>query len=274
MDDELDVSFESWQAWREWHESHRFVFDPSYCDGIAQAVLATGFIEPLTHLRVAPGQITHADGNWREGLIYNGINSRLRAVMRLIETSFDMGAAMNLRIYAPEAVTAFASRLRGLFPRFLGSEFTDDPVLRAQLYPIPFEDLLALSLPSDAFDLVSTNEVLEHVPDLDKALGEICRVLKPGGWHIGTCPFRFMDQEGQWKAKFENGRLIHLMEPEYHGNPMSASGSLVFEIPGWDILQRCTRAGFSTAAMRFVVSRTYGCVSNGVAGIFVLTCRK
>jgi hypothetical protein len=51
-------------------------------------------------------------------LIYNGINSRLRAVMRLIETSFDMSAAMNLRIYAPEAVTAFASRAARIISAF------------------------------------------------------------------------------------------------------------------------------------------------------------
>ena len=114
---------------------------------------------------------------------------------------------------------------------------------------------MALSLPSDTFDLVSSNEVLEHVPDLDKALHEICRVLKSGGWHIGTCPFRFMDEQSQRRARFENGRLIHMMEPEFHGNPMSTSGSLVFETPGWDILRRCKEAGFAVAAMRFVMSK-------------------
>jgi ubiquinone/menaquinone biosynthesis C-methylase UbiE len=67
---------------------------------------------------------------------------------------------------------------------------------------------MALSLPSDTFDLVSSNEVLEHVPYLDKALSEICRVLKSGGWHIGTCPFRFMNEESQRRARLANGRSI------------------------------------------------------------------
>ena len=33
-----------------------------------------------------------------------------------------------------------------------------------------------------------TSETLEHVPDLDAALGEIRRVLVPGGRHIFTVP--------------------------------------------------------------------------------------
>ena len=274
MDNEIDLSFESWEEWREWHNTHPVIFESSHYDGIAHDIMATGFIEPLTRAFVAPGHISHVDGNWREGLIHKGINSRMRAVLRLIEATFDLEAAPNLRIYAPEAVTAFALRLRGIFPRFLGSEFTDDVAIRAQLYPIPFENLMALTLPSDTFDLVSSNEVLEHVPDLDKALGEMCRVLKSGGWHIGTAPFLFMQEESQRRARFENGQLIHMMKPEYHGNPMSPTGSLVFEIPGWDILQRCREAGFQSAAMRFVVSKAHGFVSNHVSGIFVLMCRK
>ena len=35
--------------------------------------------------------------------------------------------------------------------------------------------------PSDTFDLVHANSVMEHVADLDHALAEIFRVLKPGG---------------------------------------------------------------------------------------------
>ncbi|MBR5895985.1 MAG: methyltransferase domain-containing protein, partial [Lachnospiraceae bacterium] len=38
---------------------------------------------------------------------------------------------------------------------------------------IPFED--------DSFDVVIANMMLYHVPDLDRALSEVARVLKPGG---------------------------------------------------------------------------------------------
>jgi SAM-dependent methyltransferase len=46
---------------------------------------------------------------------------------------------------------------------------------------IPSEDLSALSYGDGMFDLVVNSDTLEHVPDFDRALAEIRRVLKPGG---------------------------------------------------------------------------------------------
>src|SRR5262245_33437763 len=42
-------------------------------------------------------------------------------------------------------------------------------------------DMLALPFPSASFDLVTTGYGLRNVPDLPAAIGEIRRVLKPGG---------------------------------------------------------------------------------------------
>lgn len=42
-------------------------------------------------------------------------------------------------------------------------------------------DIQAIPYPDDSFDLIIANAMLYHVPDLDKALGEVARVLKPGG---------------------------------------------------------------------------------------------
>jgi len=43
------------------------------------------------------------------------------------------------------------------------------------------EDILNLSFPSDHFDLVLCWGVLMHIPDADRAIGELTRVAKPGG---------------------------------------------------------------------------------------------
>jgi arsenite methyltransferase len=40
----------------------------------------------------------------------------------------------------------------------------------------------AIPLPADSVDVVTTNGVLNLVPDKGKAVGEIHRVLRPGGW--------------------------------------------------------------------------------------------
>ena len=179
------------------------------------------------------------------------------------------------RIYAAEGLTAFAMRMRGLYPRFLGSEFTFDQVRKEWMYPIPLEDLQNLSLPDGAFDIVSTNEVLEHVPSIDSALEEIARVLRPGGWHIGTVPFYYFYENGERRAILDgDGNIVHLLEPQYHGDPMNEGGVLVFEIPAWDIIERAHRAGFKDAFMRFVVSARHGAVAEHIGGILVLCCEK
>lgn len=45
---------------------------------------------------------------------------------------------------------------------------------------LPFED--------NTFDVVHSWDFLHHVPDVDKAISEIVRVLKPGGRYIGVEP--------------------------------------------------------------------------------------
>ncbi len=48
---------------------------------------------------------------------------------------------------------------------------------------LPFEDA--------SFDLVYSSHVLEHIPDLNKAMQEMARVLKPGGIFMSVTPTTF-----------------------------------------------------------------------------------
>jgi SAM-dependent methyltransferase len=271
---EIAIDFTSYDQWMEWVGLNGHVLDPDFWTGIASAIRAKGFIEPLTGIRIAPDQIEDYGGQLREGLAVRGINARVRAVMRLIEYQVNMESWLNLRIFAPEAVTPLALKLRGVFPRFIGSEYASDATLREAMYPIPFEDLTSLSFQDRIFDLVTTNEVLEHVPDIDAALREIRRVLKPGAWHVGTHPFMCFGRQSERRARLTESGVEHLKSPEYHGNPFEAGGSLVFETPGWDILQRCYDAGFSYAAMHYCISQRHGYVSEDIGGIFVLCCQR
>ena len=50
-------------------------------------------------------------------------------------------------------------------------------------------DIHAIPFPADQFAVVLCNHVLEHVADDIKAMREINRVLKPGGWAILQVPF-------------------------------------------------------------------------------------
>lgn len=64
--------------------------------------------------------------------------------------------------------------------------------LRVGVREMPAEHL---DLPNDAFDTVTTIEVLEHVKDLDLTLNEIHRVLIPGGRFLVTTPNRWFPFE-------------------------------------------------------------------------------
>ncbi len=49
-------------------------------------------------------------------------------------------------------------------------------------------DITAIDLPDASFDVVYCSHVLEHVPEDRKAMSEIFRVLKPGGWAMIQVP--------------------------------------------------------------------------------------
>jgi SAM-dependent methyltransferase len=49
-------------------------------------------------------------------------------------------------------------------------------------------DVCDLKFPDQSFDVIICNHVLEQVPNDRKAMREMNRVLKPGGWAILNCP--------------------------------------------------------------------------------------
>ena len=49
-------------------------------------------------------------------------------------------------------------------------------------------DVTSLTFKDDSFDCIVCYHVLEHVPDDSKAMSELLRVLKPGGWAILQVP--------------------------------------------------------------------------------------
>ncbi len=82
----------------------------------------------------------------------------------------------------------------GLYAHFASSPNIDyEPGdLEPELYPwaqrLRRIDLAALPYPDADFDVVIANHVLEHVADDSRALAEIRRVLRPGGWAMLAAP--------------------------------------------------------------------------------------
>ena len=49
-------------------------------------------------------------------------------------------------------------------------------------------DICDLPFPANSFDVILCNHVLEHIPNDTKAMHELYRVLKPGGWGVFQIP--------------------------------------------------------------------------------------
>jgi SAM-dependent methyltransferase len=99
------------------------------------------------------------------------------------------------------------------------------------------QNLEALTFEDNSFDLVVTQDVFEHIFHPDKALKEIRRVLKPGGYHIFTVPYYRGTLSSRRAMVSKAGVVEHLKDPVFHGNPISKSGSLVTFDWGDDIVE-------------------------------------
>ena len=59
-----------------------------------------------------------------------------------------------------------------------------------------------LSFADDSFDLVTCQQVLEHVRDIDKTVGEMVRVTRPGGSIFVSTPNYLFPYEGHYRMKW------------------------------------------------------------------------
>lgn len=268
---EIDETFSSFSAWLVWLKSNQWVIEQDYIRRLVEDIRETGIYDPVLG-HIAPGNVEIAGTNYRETITAKGCNSRLRALLlELLEARCTYGAGA--RVFAPEAITPFACRISHLFfPGFVGSEFLPSENEKKKFPHLRHEDIQALSFPPDSFDIYFSCEVFEHIPSIPAALAEARRVLVPGGAFLVMCPFAYGQEQSHVRAtRREDGSIFHNREPEYHGNPVDPrGGSLVFTIPGWEILNQCKPAGFDNATIKVHSSRRFGITGAETACVFVL----
>ena len=78
-----------------------------------------------------------------------------------------------------------------------------------------------------------------------------------------TIPFHCDNDESICRARVVRNQLQHILSPTYHGNPVSADGSLVFTDFGWDVLKEMRISGFSDACVELYASAEFGHLGNG-----------
>jgi len=162
----------------------------------------------------------------------------------------------DLRIYEPSSIGAIFNVLEN-YPNFLYSEYFPKPELKGgQEYKgIRFEDLQALSFKHNYFDIIITQDILEHIKNYSLSFKEIYRVLKPFGIHIFTVPFdknektlQYFDDEGNLLGE----KII------YHKDPLRSEGSKVFTQFGYDLINIMREFHFSS----FIIKPKVGNIDN------------
>lgn len=187
--------------------------------------------------------------NWRERVCCpeTFFNNRMRATFHLFD--IEMGAYPDSKLYLTEQVTPIYTYFAGLFPSIIGSEFLEDalPFGSTNENGVRNETLCSLSFPDDSFDILISLDVFEHIPDYEKAFQECARVLKMDGKMMWSVPFIPGSAKNVIRARVKNQEIVHVMPPEYHGNPLSNQGVLCFQYFGWEMLDQIRNAGFRNA---------------------------
>ncbi|MGH7323068.1 MAG: class I SAM-dependent methyltransferase [Candidatus Rokuibacteriota bacterium] len=154
-----------------------------------------------------------------------------------------LGVPPTARVYELSSGGPLVRYLRRRCQTLTLSEYFDDVRPGEWKRGVQCQDVQRLTYPDDAFDLVTSTEVFEHVPDDTAAFREVHRVLRPGGHVVFTVPL-FDQERTVERARLDGGAVVHLLAPEYHHDRIRGRGRvLAFRNYGRDICRRLGAAG-------------------------------
>ena len=94
---------------------------------------------------------------------------------------------------------AFLQKIKGNEPLSSASSSSSQTV---SIWALSSADITTLPFSNQTFDIIICSEVLEHIPDEQRALSEIRRVMKPGGTLVVSVP-RAWSEKLCWKLSWE-----------------------------------------------------------------------
>jgi hypothetical protein len=194
---------------------------------------------------------------------------RNRALIKVLNDHFPGWRSLQIHESSPGGPSS--NKIKSDCKNYIGSQFFAN-VPRGQLANGQrSEDLEALTFEDESFDLVVTQDVFEHVLRPARAFAEIARTLRPGGAHVYTVPYYRGKKTVVRTEPDGNDGIRHLRKPDYHGNPIDPTGSLVITEWGDELCDFVFRSsGMTTTIFNFYNPRL------GLAGEFldVLISRK
>jgi SAM-dependent methyltransferase len=150
-------------------------------------------------------------------------------------------------------LSTYGSTLKWLKQNFscvITSEFIPDHAFGEIVDGILNQDVQKLTFSDSSIDVVSSNQVFEHVPDDIKGYEECHRVLKSGGTMVFSVPLYDIPSTQQI-ATIKNGVIAFAGKPEFHdsriGGPQSAPVFWRHSVS--DVADRVKRAGFRSVEL-------------------------
>ena len=227
-------------------------FGPIKCPVCGSFGFAKGFDAKPMNLRET-GRCSNCDATNRQRQEAYVVRQAFATITGSKKPSLNEVAALNgFVIYNTEAEGPVHRRLAAMEGYLCSEYFGDDYKSGDVVDGVMHQDLMALSFPDRSIDMVMSSDVFEHVPDPYRAHEEVWRVLRPGGRHVFTVPFHqhlLLDDKRAYLD--ENGQVVHLEEPIYHGDPVRPTeGALVYTIFSLEMLIKLGRLGFDTNLYR------------------------
>lgn len=161
---------------------------------------------------------------------------RERALMITIEKNFPNWR--NLHIHESSPIDRGTSiKLRKQCRAYIATQYFPKHENGTIINNFRNEDLERQTFKDEIFDIVITQDVMEHLYNPANAFREIARTLKKGGAHIFTVPIinKFRETE-IWATRGVNNEPVFTQTPEFHGNPVDPKGSPVTMHWGFDIV--------------------------------------
>ncbi|AUN95997.1 hypothetical protein C0099_14245 [Pseudazoarcus pumilus] len=173
----------------------------------------------------------------------NGTNLSLIPVIREHMAGTPVRKAWEMSTYG-----ATLDFLRRELPDVVASEYFEGVASGTLVDGVRCEDVQATSFADASLDLVTSNQVFEHVPDDLAGYAECARILRPGGALVFSVPLYDIPVTRRL-ARIEDGRVIVDGEAEYHDSRASGPKSVLtfWRHSVHDIAARVAAAGFDVA---------------------------
>jgi SAM-dependent methyltransferase len=170
------------------------------------------------------------------------------SLIPIIKSHFNSTAGK--RAYEMSSYGITLAYLRRAFSDVTTSEYMPNAEPGSIVGGTLIQDVQRLTFPDEYFDLITSNQVFEHVPDDIQGFRECLRVLRHGGAMIFTVPLKNIPKTKQL-AKLTNSDIVHLETPEYHS---SRKGGAYSELTFWhhsmhDIADRVKQTGFDSVSL-------------------------